>query len=86
MAKTTREDVKENPAPSAPQPELKEASTPAEEPKVASPKKELAPLVSFARWFQSKGFKPHWRGGMEAFADTTGRRTVEEWDKLFKNY
>jgi len=44
------------------------------------------PAVPFARWFGARGFKPHWRGGMEAFADTTGKRTMEEWDRIFKNY
>jgi len=46
-----------------------------------------APLaVPFARWFSARSFKPHWRGGMEAFADTTGKKTMEEWNRIFKNY
>ena len=44
------------------------------------------PAVPFSRWFQAKGYKSHWRGGMEAFTDTSGRKTVEEWNKIFENY
>lgn len=44
------------------------------------------PKVPFNRWFVSKRFKSHWRRGMEAFANTSGLRTVEEWDKLFETY
>ena len=61
---------------------------PKEEPKAAP--KEAAPppepRMSFARWFRSKGFKPHWASGMEAYADTSGRRTAADWEALFKNY
>jgi hypothetical protein len=51
-------------------------------------KQDLKPShpVPFARWFSAKGFKPHWRGGMESFADATGKKTMEEWDQIFKNY
>ena len=44
------------------------------------------PKVPFSRWFISRGFKAHWRGGMEAYANTSGLRTAEEWDNLFKAY
>lgn len=44
------------------------------------------PRMSFDQWFRSKKFKPHWKGGMTAFTDTTGRRTAEDWDNIFKNY
>ena len=58
-----------------------------QDPKPApAPPVPKGPAVLFRRWFQAKGFKDHWRGGMEAFADTNGRRTIEEWDTVFKNY
>lgn len=67
------------------------ASVPKEK-TIEEPKKDYKPitptlpLIPFARWFSAKGFKPHWKLGMEAFADTTGKRTMEEWDQIFKNY
>jgi hypothetical protein len=48
--------------------------------------KEEAPLVPFDRWFASKGFKPHWKAGMAAFTDTSGRKTATEWEAAFKAY
>ena len=45
-----------------------------------------APLITFDRWFASKGFKPHWKAGMAAFTDTSGRKTAAEWDAAFKAY
>lgn len=84
MAKVKRgtEATKESKvAPVKPEPKKKESVAAAK--KVESPK---GPAVSFVKWFKSKGYKPHWRLGMEAFADTSGRRTAEEWEKLFKAY
>lgn len=58
-----------------------------QDPKPApAPPAPKGPSVPFKRWFQAKGFKPHWRGGMEAFTDTSVRRTMEEWDRIFKDY
>lgn len=54
--------------------------------KTATPAKTTGLRFSFKRWFVSKGYKPHWRAGMEAFTDTSGLRTAEEWDHLFKAY
>jgi len=48
--------------------------------------KKPEPLVSFARWFASKKFKPHWAAGMQTYTDTSIRRTMTEWDRLFKAY
>jgi hypothetical protein len=48
--------------------------------------KEEAPLFTFDRWFASKGFKSHWKAGMAAFADISGRKTAAEWDLVFKAY
>jgi hypothetical protein len=56
------------------------------EPKAPPAPKKPEPLVSFARWFRSKRFKPHWAAGMEAYTDTTRRRSMADWDRLFKNY
>jgi hypothetical protein len=55
-------------------------------PKPPTPPAPKGPAVPFARWFQAKGFKPHWIRGMQAFTDTSGRKTMEEWDQVFKNY
>jgi hypothetical protein len=49
-------------------------------------KKKPEPLVAFSVWFRAKRFKPHWAAGMQAYADTTKRRTVADWDRLFKGY
>jgi len=86
------------PAPSATSGK-KEFAPAAEPPKKKSePKKELEPEkkpesakpagtpCTFARWFRSKGFKPHWQAGMEAFRDTSGKKTPEEWEQIFKKY
>ena len=48
--------------------------------------KPVLPLVPFSRWFKARGYKPHWRAGMEAFVDTSGKKTMEAWDTIFKNY
>lgn len=48
--------------------------------------KPVAPLIPFSRWFNARGYKPHWKAGMEAYADTSGKKTVEAWDTIFKNY
>lgn len=49
--------------------------------------KSRAPLVPFARWFNARKFKPHWKAGMAVHAgDLRARRTPEEWDKLFEAY
>jgi len=51
-----------------------------------APAVETLPLITFDRWFSAKGFKPHWKAGMIAFADTAGRKTAAEWDAIFKSY
>jgi hypothetical protein len=73
-------------------------ATPVSERKTAAEKKPVAkkeppkptppvrPLVSFNRWFRGKGFKDHWKVAMQAYANTSGRRSVEEWDQLFEKY
>jgi len=60
---------------------------------IVPPKKEVKksePLVSFDRWFRAnsvkKGYKPHWAEGMRAYADTTGRKTMSQWDVVFEKY
>jgi hypothetical protein len=59
-------------------------SAPAPKKPVSKKKPELK--VAFSRWFMSKKFKAHWAVGMQAYADTSVRRTMAEWDKLFQNY
>lgn len=83
--KENRENVK-NPVP--PKPEKVEKPEPKPEMKKppVQPPKTQETLVSFARWFRSKKFKPHWAAGMEAYTDTSRRRTMADWDRLFKNY
>lgn len=49
------------------------------------PKEEEQP-VSFSRWFVAKSFRTHWKEGMAAFTDTTIKRTMSDWDKVFKSY
>ena len=50
------------------------------------PAEASGPLISFERWFKSRRYKPHWIAGMRAYASTSGRKTSEGWDQLFKNY
>jgi len=70
----------EAPVPSVPRSEEARAS-------IVKPVVQEAPmLVNFDRWFSAKQFKPQWKEGMQAYADTTGRRSMDEWDKLFLNY
>lgn len=66
-------------------PEKPKVTPPAEvaKPVVPKPKK---PSVPFTRWFNARGFKPHWKAGMAVYADTTGRRTMDEWDEIFSTY
>jgi hypothetical protein len=54
------------------------------DPEPVAPKE--GPPCTFARWFRSKNFKPHWQSGMEASRDTSGKKTPEEWDRIFKGY
>jgi hypothetical protein len=49
-------------------------------------KKEEEQPVSFSRWFVAKGFRAHWKEGMAAFTDITLKRTMSDWDKVFKAY
>lgn len=86
MAKTTREEVTTE-APVAAGP-AKSVEAAAKRPiSVEEPVKALAPmLVTFDRWFAARQFKPHWKKGMQAFVDTSGRKTVEEWNETFKKY
>lgn len=82
MAKVTRSEDKttEAPAPSV--------STGSEEVAAQKPSQPVDPpmLVTFDRWFAAKKFKPHWKEGMLAFTNTAGRKTMEEWDTIFKKY
>lgn len=83
----TSEDAK---AKKDPKPKAAAASEPKSKPspEPTAPAKAEQPerTVSFKRWFQNKGFKPHWEKGMAAYTDTTVRRTMSEWDGVFKDY
>ena len=65
-----------------------ETKKPVKEAKKKTPPKleKPEPAVSFAYWFRSKRFKPHWAAGMQAYTDTTRRRTVADWNRLFESY
>lgn len=65
--------------------EEKAASAPKPQPK-PEPETAPEPLVSFDRWFASKAYKPHWKAGMAAYTDITARRSVSDWDRVFKGY
>lgn len=72
---------------------VSEGKTAAEKKKPVAKKKEppmptppVRPLISFSRWFRGKGFKDHWKSAMQTYANTSGRRSVEEWDQLFEKY
>jgi hypothetical protein len=90
--KSRKMDVKEKKKASAPveaDPAPKEVKEVAEKPApaVAPP---VLPLVSFVRWFKARskerGFKPHWMKGMQSYANTSGRHTMDEWDQIFSKY
>ena len=67
---------------------------PLEKPVVVKAKAKVAPkdqekpekLVTFGQWFRFKRFKLHWAAGMQAYTDTSRRRTLGDWDKLFEKY
>lgn len=71
---------------------IEEEATKVEVPKTEPPKPKPAaqPLVSFARWFKARaverGYKAHWAEGMQAFTDTSKRKTMSDWDETFRNY
>lgn len=48
--------------------------------------KVIEPLVPFDRWFASKGFKDRWKPGMAAYTDISVRRSMSDWNEIFKNY
>jgi len=59
-----------------------------EEKKIETPAapQEQEQLVTFSRWFIARSFRAHWKEGMEAYTDTTLKRTMSDWDKVFKAY
>ena len=84
---TKRESKKQDVAPKGF--EEPPAKTPPK-PVVAAPPVKPQPrraLVTFTRWFNARGYKPHWKAGMAVHArDLKARRTPEEWDRLFETY
>ena len=54
---------------------------------VTSMKKKEAPItVTFDRWFALQGRPMHHKAGMVKYTNVNGKRTIETWDKVFKNY
>lgn len=43
-------------------------------------------VISFDRWFPTLGKPSHWKTGMKAYAQTSGKKTIAAWAELFKNY
>ena len=45
-------------------------------------------LLTFDRWFAVQGKPLHWKAGMAAYIGkkSKGKKTVEEWDRLFAKY
>ena len=86
--------IKETQAPKKADSLAKDVQAKASPPQKAPPKKEVVtrkePLVTFDRWFRSKsktsGFKAHWAAGMKAYTDTSVKRTMSDWDKVFATY
>jgi hypothetical protein len=52
----------------------------------ANPRIMVERMLSFDIWFNSKGFKPHWKAGMKAYTDTSRKHSKKEWEKIFKSY
>lgn len=42
--------------------------------------------ISFDRWFTTTGKPDHWKSGMKRYAQTSGKKTLAAWTKLFENY
>jgi hypothetical protein len=66
-------------------------------PPAAPPKTEKAPekaveaqaaplLLSFDRWFSTLDKPDHHKAGMKAYASTSGKKSLEQWAAIFKNY
>ena len=86
-AKAKKDDTKKVPPTEAKEAAASEPkSKPSPEPTAPAKATQPERLVSFKRWFQARGFKPHWDKGMAAYTDTTVRRTMSEWDGVFKDY
>ena len=43
-------------------------------------------VISFDRWFSTTGKLGHWKTGMKAYANTSGKKNLAAWAKLFENY
>jgi hypothetical protein len=48
--------------------------------------KEPAPVMRFERWLSATGKAAHWKHGMAAFADISGKKTAEQWAAIFETY
>jgi len=58
----------------------------------SSPKSEVVveSKITFDKWFRTRSaerkFKPHWIKGMQKFTNVNGKKSMEEWDNIFKTY
>jgi hypothetical protein len=91
MPKNRRESESEEPqvessASSADTGPAPESATTAEEPAPAPATPTV--VMNFDRWFATTGKPQHHKAGMLAFIKgrTSGKRTKESWDELFKSY
>lgn len=59
---------------------------------VAAPPMAVQPKISFDLWFKCSDRsaaamnQPHHKAGMMSFTETKGKRTKQEWDRLFAGY
>jgi len=51
---------------------------------VSPPAEEV--WLTFDRWFSTTGRPPHHKGGLKAFAITSGKKTVAAWNAIFATY
>ena len=43
-------------------------------------------MMTFDRWFSLQNRLFHHKRGMKAYTNTRGKRSIEEWNRLFKGY
>ena len=85
MAKDLKKpDVPEASVTAAPQPTVLSVP-PVEKPVVQAPT-AAALVISFDRWFATTGKPEHWKAGMKAHAQTSGKKTLAAWAQMFENY
>ena len=91
MPKKSKEEMKEDKDLLSKSPEPMKVSEEKVQPKPVSkvrPKKARpARKFSFEQWAKRKGVKAHWMAGLRAYCSNPHKaRTLEEWEKCFKDY